>query len=177
MSYQPKGKVKVLLDAMDKAPGQPIWSQEEAALVMEIPRNEVPQYLATALHNQAMFRRVVDGKLQISRKPFPVPAPAENFRIPKFGEQWEPPKMVVPREGSDSPKTSLTLVDVAPAPLIAAAPAPEPEPEPVEFDAVLWAKTGDIVVYGAAETEDGGVLFTPKQQELLRSVMWRRHPG
>lgn len=64
-----------------------------------------------------------------------------------------------------------------PVPALAPAPAPEPEAEPVEFDAILWARTGDIVVYGAAETEDGGVLFTPKQQELLRSVMWRRHPG
>lgn len=123
--YEPKGKTLVLFDAMRAAPGQPIWTQDDCALVMGLPRSMVPPYLKTALEKGAMYRRLNDrNQPEFSLKPFPVVAPAEDPRVPKFGEPWTPPKMTAPRPGSDVPVPSR-----APGVPPAAVGAPAAEPE------------------------------------------------
>jgi hypothetical protein len=115
---------------------------------------------------------------------------------------WSPPKMVAPRPGSDAKSPRLTPAAVAPAaeklppsspPLVEEMKrAPEPLPpigdasiqeevaaeveevteEEDEFNAALWLD-GDLIIYGAQELEDGGMLITREQlAKLKRLIAW-----
>jgi hypothetical protein len=120
------------------------------------------------------------------RSPEEIAASLAHPLAPKM-EPWSPPKMVAPRAGSDIPHRSAITQKAPPA----ASPAPQPAPkdasipngavaevdehvdeEPVEFSASLWLD-GDIVIYGATETEDGGILITKDQlARLKRLIAW-----
>lgn len=48
---------------------------------------------------------------------------------------------------------------------------PSEDDDPMEFDACLWGTSGDLIVYGADTTEDGGILITKAQLAVIRRLI------
>jgi hypothetical protein len=123
-----------------------------------------------------------------SRSQAEIDAARSDVRAPKFDGPWTPPRMVAPRPGSDIAHVAekpqeLPSPPAAPAPAPVKASIPEgagaeteeaakEQEEAVEFNAALWLD-GDLVIYGAIETEDGGVLIKKDQlDKLKRLITW-----
>lgn len=161
MAYEPRGKVKVLVDAM-RADPERVWTSPEAAKVMEVHQGALSAHLDTAVRNACIYRRLEAGRCQYALKPFDAPPP---LSVP--AATWTPPRMVAPRPGSDQPAAPS-----APAPAPVAAEA-EHELEEVqedsapEFDACMWLD-GTLTIYGAQENEDGSISLLPDQVTTLR---------
>jgi hypothetical protein len=100
VAYEPKlgSKVAILLDAMRaQAATREIWSQAQAATVMDVPRSMVPTYVSAACDHKLMYRRTLQTGIELSLQPFDR---ATALTYPKY----EPAKVIVPREGSDVPR-------------------------------------------------------------------------
>lgn len=97
MSYEPQPHTKVwkLLNAMREAhDDERIWTLDEAARIMDVPRSNVPAYIASACNHRLMHRRSVQGGLELRIKAFEPPKGATY-------EPYVPTKVTVPRPGSD----------------------------------------------------------------------------
>jgi hypothetical protein len=116
--YQPRGRVKTLIDAMQDDPHR-VWTVPEVARLLKIGTNEVMAYVLYALKAEAIHRGKREGLVLFSLTPFPEhealkkkprpqrkrePAiawdPSDDLRIPRFDPAWRPPVMVAPRAGS-----------------------------------------------------------------------------
>lgn len=183
MSYEPRGKVKLLADAMAADP-QRIWTSPEVANVMQVHQGALTAHLDTAVRNGAIFRKLVNGRCQYSPKPFP--ADAADIVVPTF-TGFVPPKMTAPRAGSDVPHVNPPREPVPPAATAAPVPAPAPMPAPaviaeesaaveeanvedeaVEFDFCVY-RNGTVQVWGLQANDDGSVSISPEQLAELRN--------
>lgn len=186
MSFEPRGKVKALLDAMRAAPDRIVWPAEEVAQVMEVARGNLPAYLHAVVQRGLLHRKIEGGKSFFSLEPFPVP----DLSIPTLRQpgDWTPPVMTPPR-GSTGHVARMPLPEPLHTIIAAAAPAPQPvtiEPEPEvheepesaaapEFEAALW-HDGDLLLYGVEEMADGGFRVPAKGVEALRWMLGGRAP-
>jgi hypothetical protein len=92
---KPGTKLDALVTAMrSSASDHPIWTQDEAADVMGVPRSQVPAYLVSALSHGLLHRRTAQAGLELSLQPFAPPAQ------PRY-ERYTPAPAQVPRAGSD----------------------------------------------------------------------------
>lgn len=112
MTYNPRGVLLLLLDAV-KAEPEREFTSEEAAQIMGCPRRAVWAYTAYAVRAGLLFKRVERKVLLLRGTPFPgaqppeeqrprrasklVPAFADDVRISRVVEGWKPPAMVAPR--------------------------------------------------------------------------------
>jgi hypothetical protein len=196
MSYEPRGKVKTLLDAMRADPTR-VWTAPEVAKVLECPQNAVLAHLLRALENRVIYKELLKGRNIFSLQPFGTVAPPPG--APTVDPNWRPPQMVPPR-GTPEPTA-------APAPVFsgatvvvgtrmeaaaaeAAASSAPPEPAPVLADAstteaasaqvdeepeVTWTmwEDGDIDLFGLVELENGGYRLPAEALGRLRKfVAW-----
>lgn len=193
MSFEPRGKVATLVNAMRAAPEKIVWSAAEVAQTMDVAQGNLPAYLRASIDHRLIHRKVEHGKSSFSLRPFePVtPAPLLIPTIKKPGD-WVPPVMTPPRGAtgyvSRAPLPEpLHHVIAAPSPPPPAPAAqvevPEPEveqeePEAAEvpeFEAALW-HDGDLVLYGVEEMEDGGYRVPAKNVDSLRWMLGGRAP-
>jgi hypothetical protein len=202
VSYHPRGRMVEFMAAVRAAPER-VFSMKDACGYLHCReyRSTVDQYIYAAINDGAMFKREVNGAVYYagvaisdtllskngiavparkgdgrmiptgSRTPEEVEAALADVRAPKVDPTWSPPKMVPPRG--------------APVPTPAPAPAPieasisegagvevDEQEEPDKFDAVLWLD-GDLIIYGATELEDGGMLISKDQLgRLKRLIAW-----
>lgn len=117
--YQPRGRLKFLMDAMQGDPDRIVWPAPEAARVMKVGSREVGAYTQYAVKAKVLFRTKSDGVIVFSLRPFPEEDraakksrerkeqqtftswnPATDHRIPRVDPAWRPPVMVAPRTGS-----------------------------------------------------------------------------
>lgn len=117
--YQPRGKAKPLLEAMQGDPDKVLWTVPEVAQVLHVGVGEVMTYVLYPLKHEAMYRGKREGRVVFSLKPFPeseaLPnrntqaarkqaaapwTPKDDPRIPRVDPAWRPPVMVPPRAGS-----------------------------------------------------------------------------
>lgn len=116
MHYEPRGKVKTLIDAMS-ADRQRIWSAEEAAKAMGVPafRSTVLAYTDSACRNGIMFRRMsVGGDLQLRLTPFDVSEPASVWKAPQMvPPRGTPAPTVQPPAGKAEAKLEKIRADIA----------------------------------------------------------------
>lgn len=161
MTYEPRGKVAVLADAMRKDPGR-IWTSQEVAAVMNISQAAVSAHLDAPIRHGAIHRKLENGKCKYNLRPFvEAPAPAlQQPRIPVFKTDFSE-KNLPPQHGDG---TIIPAAAPPPTPPPTQAPAPQPDPaaevhadpgEEVPFNACLWID-GDLHLYGLVELEDGG---------------------
>jgi len=126
MSYepQPHSKVGILLAAMRAtAAEKPVWTTEEVAKTMGVPRGSIAPYLVSALNHRLLYRRTTQAGIELSISPFgPVIAAAAY-------EPYVPPKTAAPRAGSDVRLPSRAPGN-PPAPNGQAALPPAPTPAP-----------------------------------------------
>lgn len=110
LSYKPKGKPKALLDAMSAPGAKAVWTAAEVAEVMDVPTSSLSVYLAAALNNEAVYRRLCNGRSEYSLAPFAEvpPAPTAAPASP-FNTAWAPKPMVAPRPGTDHPVKPITM--------------------------------------------------------------------
>lgn len=125
--------------------------------------------------------------------PAPVePAKAVDRHTPQFDPAWRPPQMVCVRPGAEPlPKqappaqrtTAGTIVEQLEAEgAFMSGEAPQEltvdvDEEADEFDAVLSARTGCLVLVGATIGDDGTVTLQPDQVQLVkRIVAWSPAP-
>lgn len=189
MSYEPKGKVALIIAAM-RAPGAAaVWTSAECAAAMDVVTGSLPAYLEAAIKNGVIHKRIDNGRSYFSLQAFEAqdarPAPTQaNLMVPRFGENFVPPKMIAPRGDNQPPRVRL------PMPLhqvIAEPPAPaakpetpesevdqelegEGESEPMDFNAALWAD-GDLMLYGLEELEDGGYKLGAEHVPALKRLL------
>lgn len=187
MSYEPRGKVKNVLEAMRAEPER-IWTSVDVAKVLEVNSASVSAHLDTSIRHGLIYRQIVAGRVQYNTRPF---APA-----------YVPPQMTAPREGSDvrmpsrapastldfgkrstsaatasghelpddtaaaSAAASLSVANGGDARVASAGCADhseeqaqdEPE-EAVEPDAYVSCRTGEIVLVGLDPDEEGRVTI------------------
>lgn len=190
MDYEPKGRAKLGVDAMDADPDPGrIWSSEELSKIMGVPQSGVPANLLSALNNRRVYRRLNgSGKLEWRRIPFDAPAEVD---VPRFSEQtvaapddryetptWVP-KMTAPRPGSDVPAPSRGpgappapngVAAIAPLPLppeppaAAVPPALETEPEPDELPEPEAQEAPEEVSFDFCTWKDGGMQVWGAEQ-------------
>lgn len=114
MSYEPKGKIKALLDAMAGDPRR-VWSASEAAKVLGVPefRSTLMAYTDSACRHQLMYRRLSSSGLEFRL----IPLDGEAGQSTATG--WTPPRMVPPRgtpapaEGKREAKLEQIRADIA----------------------------------------------------------------
>lgn len=66
MSMQPRGKVKLLIDAMQADPSHVVWTPAEAASVMGITKQAVSSHLQPAFRRGWLFKSVENRQLRFS---------------------------------------------------------------------------------------------------------------
>lgn len=170
MSYEPQpgSKVSLLLEAMRAAGDKSVWTQDEAARAMGVPRSMVPNYTAACLNHKLLYRRMEQGGMSFSLQPFPV-----ELEIPRFSDTapapsplasrtvvgFVPPPMTAPRPGSDVRHVNPPAT---PAPVAAAAPEPAPAPAPQEIDPRFAAAHYGHDLHVGERPGDGMVLAGPQ---------------
>lgn len=159
MSYepQPDSKAGQLLEAMRAAADKPVWTQEEAAKAMGVPRSMVPNYTAACLNHKLLFRRMEQGGMSFSLQPFPA-----ELEIPRFSDRAPAP----------SPLASRTVVGFVPAPMNAPRPgsdvrhvnppAPTPAPASDEIDPRFAAAHYGHDLHVGERPGDGMVVTGPQ---------------
>lgn len=75
MTYQPRGKVKQLIDAMREQPEHGIWTSTEVAAQMDVSQGALTLHLNAAIKHGVLLRELVDGKCQYSLGAQPEAAP------------------------------------------------------------------------------------------------------
>jgi hypothetical protein len=202
MSFEPRGKVATLINAMRAAPEKVVWKAGEVATTMGVAQGNLIAYLRACIEHRMIYRKVEDGRSYFSLTPFPDAAPRDPqpLRIPTIAKpgDWVPPVMTPPR-GMTGHVPRAPLPEPLHQVLCVAPPAPvaQPEPEPVtlepdvrdepecaeipaaaeapEFEAALW-HDGDLVMYGLEELEDGGYRVPAKNVDSLRWMLGGRAP-
>jgi hypothetical protein len=105
MSYEPRGKVKALIDAMRAAASErPVWTSTDVAKVLETSTNAVPAFVDPSIRHGVIFRKLENGRSQYSLKPFPpsaTVAPGAPRETTATG--WKPPQMACTRPGAGTP--------------------------------------------------------------------------
>lgn len=186
-TYEPRGNVKIAVDAMREFPGRE-FTARDLSNVMFCGQGQVGTFLAAAIRLGAVTRRAEGGNVWYRvDAPEVVPAPAP-VTVPKFAA-WTPPKMSCARTTAGRLVDTVAAVAPAPAPPAPPEPAPvftetgivgevdvEPEPEeeeaePVEFDAFLSARTGELQLIGAVIDEDGRVWLKREQVVLVKKLL------
>lgn len=123
--YEPRGKVKLFVDAARAEP-QRHFTVPEAARIMSITPTAVSTHLATAMRNHVIFsdRRGhysftpigADGRPNPTNAGHVYPdrspsvTPPDDLRIPKFGA-FVPPQMECTRAGAGQPVGGVVLAD------------------------------------------------------------------
>lgn len=120
MTYEPSVKTRHAIDACKAEPHR-IFTQEDLAKVMGLPRSQVPIYLDAAVKHQLIFRNPLPGVIQYAGVPFKTDS-APAAKGSSAAPAWAPPQMKAPRPGSEVPLPS-TRAPLPPAPT--AAPAGE----------------------------------------------------
>jgi hypothetical protein len=111
MSYEPRGKVSLLIDAMRAPDAAAVWSSAECAALMDVVQGGLPAYLKAAIDHCIIHKKVDNGRSFFSLKPFGDVAPGK-LHIPQFGaSNWSPPKMQPPR-GATGQAPSLGLKEL-----------------------------------------------------------------
>jgi hypothetical protein len=188
MSFEPRGKVAVLLAAMRAQPEQIVWPADQVAATMEVVQKNLPAYLQAVITRQMLHRQIENGKSFFSLQPFgevaAAPTPAPIATRPAFvPPQMTPPRGAVgnvPRAPLPAPISTRAAEPLpppsAPAPIRTRPepqpeqPAPEDETEVVEFNAALRLD-GDLVLYGLTELEDGGHMIAGENLAKLRKLL------
>jgi hypothetical protein len=185
MSYEPRGKLKILVDAMRAEPER-VWTSPEVAKLMDVQQGALTAHLDSAIRNGAIFRRMAANRCQYSARPFEAPAAPAVVEPPK-PPAFVPPQMTAPRAGSDVPAPSRAPGPPrppapTPAPVLVPAPAvqadaevleeePEAEEE-VEFDYCVY-RNGAMQLWGVQVNVDGSVSIAPEQlMEIRARVAW-----
>lgn len=124
MAYEPRGKIKVLLDAMGAQPAR-IWTADEVAKVMGVQpyASTLVSYTHAAINAGMLFRRVMSGATQYRRIPFESAPETSLSARQGTNTGWKPPQMTCVRPGAEQPHARGGST-VTPA---AAAPAGQPE--------------------------------------------------
>lgn len=95
MTYEPRGKVRILIDAMRAAAAErPVWTSVDVAKVLEATTNAVPAFVAPSISHGALFHKLQNGRSQYSLKPFEpaaTAAPVPPRQTTATG--WKPPQM------------------------------------------------------------------------------------
>lgn len=175
MAYEPKGKVKTLIDAMDADPARE-WTAADAAEVMRTTNGGVHAFVARAIEAKVLFRSLSNGRTVFSRKPFTEASCVSRLpEVPTTANGWKPPQMgcTRPAAGTTAPTAAPTPAS-SPAPTVTLAPTERElslahsvvvakvvaEEEPQQDDAadVTWAQweDGDLDLHGLVELEGGG---------------------
>lgn len=103
MSYEPRGKVKTLIDAMDADP-QREWTAADAAEVMRTTNGGVHAFVARALEAKQLYRSHSNGRTVFSRKPFTEASCVSRLpAVPTTSTGWKPPEMVCTRPTAGTP--------------------------------------------------------------------------
>ena len=130
MTYEPRGKVAALLQAMQADPARE-WNSTAAAAVMQCSPGAVPAFIETALKRGLLYRTTNNGRTLLSRTPF---TPQSGVRAPlqTTATGWRPPRMDPPR-GTSAPLPSRVTATVPAAGsvlAIKAAPGPQAVQQP-----------------------------------------------
>lgn len=123
MNHELSAKTKLAIAACQAEPTR-IFTQEELAKVMGLPRSQVPLYMKAAVERGLIHRNPLPGVLQFAGTPFATSAGTEA-RASAAAPAWAPKPMTAPRPGSEQPRRSLASMPPAPT----AAPVPTPAPE------------------------------------------------
>ena len=70
MNYEPRGKVKLLIDAMRSSPIE-VWPSADCAAVMQTLPANVSAAVASALANEALYHQKRNNRVSYSLRPFP----------------------------------------------------------------------------------------------------------
>lgn len=184
--YEPRGKVKIAVDAMREFPGRE-FTARDLSNVMFCGQSQVGTFLAAAIRLGVISKRTDDRNVWYRvEPPEQVKPPAEPapLRVPTFAG-WAPPKMTCARTAAGRLVDTVAAVAPEPAPVLEEASIPEgaghevdepqePEEEaaePVEFDAWLSARTGELLLIGAPIDEDGRVSLTREQVALVKKLL------
>lgn len=97
-------KIDRVLEQMRRDPDRS-WSTSDLSAVLEVGVSKVHPYVATAVADGRMHKRLTLGRREFRIKPFAKeaqPTATDDLRIPKFGSfgSWKPPKMECARPGA-----------------------------------------------------------------------------
>lgn len=77
MNYEPRGKVKNLIDAMRAAAAErPVWTSVDVAAVLQTSTASVPAFVDPSIRHGVLFRKLQNGRSQYSLQPFAPAATA-----------------------------------------------------------------------------------------------------
>lgn len=123
MSYEPRGKVKALCDAMAPHP-EIALPAATCSQIMGVLQSNLPSHLMSAVSNHAIYPIQIGNRRFYGLTPNAKPAPEERAAVPLADRQttsngWTPPKMTPPR-GTSAPVASATPAPIQPpaAPVI-----------------------------------------------------------
>jgi hypothetical protein len=177
MSYEPRGKVAVLLAAMRAAPEKIVWTADELAQTMEVAKGNLPPYLQAVCTRGMLYRRIEGGRSYFSLHEFPA-----DWRAPFVPAKMTPPRGVT-GEVARAPLPAPLAASI-PAPILTLPKPPElPElPAPIEvppldeieeeaeFDASLWLN-GDLDLFGLVELDNGAYRVPAEKVARLRKLL------
>lgn len=188
MSYEPRGKVKTLLDAMGADPRR-VWSSDEVAKVLGVAsfRSTLMTHTDSACRHGLLHRRLSTAGLEFRLIPFEAAAGQST------ATGWKPPQMACTRPGAGSVAPVLgarfvpTLAETVKVAASASAPQIAPvapaltieldapldeqqqdEPEPLTWS--IW-DDGDLDLFGLVELENGGHRIQAKDVARLRLML------
>jgi hypothetical protein len=168
MSYEPQpgSKVSLLLEAMRAAADKPVWTQDEAARSMGVPRSMVPTYVAACCNHKLLFRRMGQGGIDLSLQPFPA-----ELEIPRFDGHARAP----------SPQSSATVVGYVPPPMMAPRPGSDvrhvnpPAPASQEIDPRFAEAHYGHDLYVGERPGDGMVVTGPVEATFTSEELEQLH--
>lgn len=144
VAYEPRGKVKDLLDAMDQTTAtKPVWTVDDVAKHMEVGKSQVHAYLVAARTRGALFARLDNGVTQFSRKPFTPPTPAPE---PGTLAGWPPRGSVAPTPAPTEAPAPRETPKPTNAPTPKPTPAPTPSPTPAATPAPTKAPEPELPI-------------------------------
>lgn len=195
MSYEPKGKVKMLCDAMASHP-EIALPAPECARIMGVPQSALPAYMDAPIRHHALYPLQFSGSrfygLTSGAKPRAVDLGQPPPPLATTANGWNPPQMTPPR-GTSAPVASGRLeqsIPMPPAPIATRPPQPAPvladasiteaasaevdeqdeAAEPVTWN--LW-EDGDLDLFGLVELEGGGYRMPKEALSRLRKfIAW-----
>ena len=201
MSYEPRGKMKALIDAMRAAAAErPVWNSTDVARVLETATASVPAFVDPSIRHGVLFRKLENGRSQYSLTPFaPAATEAPVYQTAPMAQRettatgWKPPQMACTRPTAGTPSQaarSHDTVDGLPpgapriypdepredalAKMAAAGAAREPAPCPPSAAPVLADASIQGEAGAAAEPALTIELDAPldEQQEEAEPITW-----
>lgn len=161
MNYEPKGKVKTMLDEVARDPFR-IWLSPEIGKVMSIHANTVTTHLDAALKNGCIHRRISDqGRIEYRGAPFEVAAPNADLTIPRLAPSFGGINFISQQLEPDMAKSDDSTTNTGEEPGDG-----EEAQEIDQFDFCKW-RDGRVSLWGGVHGEDGSFSLTADQMQEL----------